>query len=312
MKEIITLITCLLLALMVTAQDKMNKFHVVDSLSGKPVPSVAVTLVRAKLSINTEKDGIFIIPGNLALLRDTVILYAQNYTPYKLLLQQLNGKDTVRLARYAEALNKKALKYSTDTLLNDYQKRDIVHFAGVNTTTAKFEYLQLAQQFYITKPGIFLKSLKLNRLAFDMDTTDLTWLPGVHLDLTKFRIRVYDIDPITHGPGRDLCSKTIEISKTWGSQISVNLTKYKIVVPHTTFFVAVEWMRDFYNAGYSVSIDEKGKQTRELNYHPIIGISATTGSTLNIWTQNFKREWKPYTYFMPFGTDLAMSAVIAY
>ncbi|WP_214071045.1 hypothetical protein [Mucilaginibacter sp. dw_454] len=311
MKNILTAIICLL-TLRVTAQQKMNKFQIVDSLSGKPVPSASVTLVRAKLSINTEKDGIFIIPGDLAVLRDTVIFYAQNYRPEKLLLEQLNGRDTIRLARHEDASTNTSIKYNADTLLNDYLKRDIVHFAGVNTTTAKFEYLQLAQQFYASKPGVVLKSVKLNRLAFAMDTTDYTWMPSVHLDKVKFRMRIYDIDPITHGPGHDLCNKTIEISKIVGSQITVDLKKYKIVVPHKTFFVAVEWMRDFYNAGYSVSVDQEGKQTRELNYHPLIGIAATTGPTLNIWAQNFKREWKPYTYFMPFGTDLAMSAVIAY
>lgn len=308
----LTIVLFYCFVLRTSAQDKLNKFHVVDSLSGKAIPSVSVTLVRAGLSINTEKDGIFMIPGNLASLRDTVILYAQNYKLNKLLIHQLDGRDTLRLTKYAIDLESEPAKHTNDTLLNNYRKQDIVHYAGVNTPIAKFEYLQIAQQFYTTKPGIALKSIKLNRLAFGLDTSDYTWTHLVHLDVTKFRIRIYDIDPVTHGPGRDLCSEVIEESKSSGSQVSVNLKKYNITIPNTTFFVAVEWIRDFYNAGYSISYDKEGNKSREINYRPAIGVSAVTGNTLNIWSLNLKREWKPFTYFMPFGTDLAMSVVIAY
>jgi hypothetical protein len=311
MKYSITIIYCLF-TLLVNAQEKMNTFHIVDSLSGRSLPSASVTIVRAKLSITTESDGIFKIPGNLLLMRDTIVLYLQNYRQRKFTLRQLNCMDTIRLTKHPTELNTGLVKYTADTSLNDYRKRSVVHFAGINTSTAKFEYLQLAQQFYTAKPGTSLKSIKLNRLTFGLDDSDNNWLGLVHLDVTKFRIRIYDVDSITHRPGRDLCNKIIEESKNWGSQVDINLKKYKIIIPHTSFFVAVEWMRDFYNAGYSISIDENGRTSREINYRPAIGISAVTGNRLNIWALNIKREWEPFTYFMPFGTDLAMSATIAY
>ncbi|MFD2871412.1 hypothetical protein ACFS5N_02955 [Mucilaginibacter ximonensis] len=311
MKYFITIIFGLF-TLLSAGQNKINTFHVVDSLSGKPVPSTSVTLIKARLSITTEKDGIFQIPGNLSLMRDTLVIYVQNYKQRRLTLRQLNGMDTIQLSRYNIKLNNAIAKFDVDTLLNDYKKNRIVHYAGVNTSTAKFEYLQMAQQFYTTKPGVSLKSIKLNRLSFGLDDSDNSWLGLVHLDVTRFRIRIYDIDPVTHRPGRDLCSKVIEESKRVGSQVSINLKKYHITIPNTTFFVAVEWMRDFYNAGYSVSYDDNGKTTREINYRPAIGISPVTGNALNIWALNLNQEWKLFTYFMPFGTDLAMSAVIAY
>jgi hypothetical protein len=72
----------------------------------------------------------------------------------------------------------------------------------------------LAQQFIRNKPGIFLKEITLNRLAFGLDESDHNWLRGLaYLDPTKFRIRIYDIDPLTHGPGRDLCTRIIEVTK---------------------------------------------------------------------------------------------------
>lgn len=312
MKKTFTLIACIF-TLAANAQEKFNTFHIVDSLSGKPVASTTVTIIRAKLSITTERDGIFKIPGDLGRLRDTVILSTQGYQTYKILLNKLDGRDTIRLAKYAFEIKNEKVKYKEDTLLNDYNKRDIGHYAGINTETATFDYLQLAQQFYTNKPGILLKEITVNRLAFGLDLSDHTWTGLVHLDPTKFRIRIYDVDPVTNGPGRDLCTKVIEVSKSTGSQVAVNLKKYNIIIPNKTFFVAVEWLRDFYNAGYSIAFNPKQrKMTRLLNYHPAIGISAVTGDKLNIWALNFKHEWKPFSYFMPFGTDLAMSAIIKY
>ena len=48
------------------AQEKLNKFFIVDSDKKTAVPSATITIVRAKLSITTEADGIFIIPGDLS------------------------------------------------------------------------------------------------------------------------------------------------------------------------------------------------------------------------------------------------------
>jgi hypothetical protein len=312
MKKIFTIIACLF-TLLSNAQQKLNKFHLVDSLSGKPVPSTSITIVRAKLSITTEKDGIFMIPGNLALMRDTVILNTQSYKQVKLPLYKLNGIDTIRLVRNIVTTTVGDLKYQNDTLLNDYKRQDVVHYAGINTETANFDYLQLAQQFYVHTPGIKLKNITLNRLAFGLELSTRTFTGLVRLDPTKFRIRIYDIDPITHGPGRDLCNKIIEESKRSGGQLTVNFKKYNIVIPNTVFFVAVEWLRDYYNAGFTMAFNTETKTiSRQLNYRPAVGISAVTGENLNIWALNFKREWKPFTYFMPFGTDLAMSAAIEY
>jgi hypothetical protein len=313
MKRAITFIACIF-SLLANAQQKMNKFHIVDSLSGKAIPSTAVTIVRAKLSITTEKDGIFIIPGNLALMRDTVILNTQSYKQIRLPLHKLNGMDTIRLTKFVAETRNEKLKYRDDTLLNDYAKRDIVHYAGISTQTASFDYLQWAQQFSVFKPGILLKQVTLNRLAFGLDLSDRTWTGLVYLDPTKFRIRIYDIDPVTNGPGRDLCNQVIEESKGNGRrQLTINLKKYNIILPNTTFFVAIEWLRDYYNAGFVGLYDAKlRKVVQQSNYRPAIGISPVKGNKLNIWALNYKREWQPYTYFWPFGTDLAIKASVEY
>ncbi|RYE55797.1 MAG: hypothetical protein EOP48_09410 [Sphingobacteriales bacterium] len=268
---------------------------------------MSVAIVKARLAITTEKDGIFSIPGDLEKMRDTLVLSAQNYIILKVALDKLSGIDTLFLNKLAADSIPAEFIAKKDSLLNDFDRKDIVYYAGIHTETSLFEYLQLAQQFDVSQRGILLKSVVINRLAFMVNSDN------GGLQFTRFRIRIYDLDTLTGGPGRDLCSQLIEIKNRERRQLRVNLTQYKIALPSRTFFVAIEWLRDFDNMGYSTVFDEKlWKEVKHVNYRPAIGISPLKGKKLNIWGLNMKREWKPYTYFSPDYTDLAIEATIAY
>ncbi|TCD01175.1 peptidase associated/transthyretin-like domain-containing protein [Pedobacter psychroterrae] len=306
MKRMIIFLFCIL-ASYAHAQEKVNTFHVIDIATNLAVPSVSVVIVRAKLAITTEKDGIFSIPGNLGKMKDTLILSAQNYTTLKLPLYKLDVIDTLYLMKVSVDSVSALSNLPQDSLLNDFNRKDIVNYAGIHTETSLFEYLQLAQRFDVKQSGIQLKGVVVNRLAFSVDFN------SAGLEVTTFRVRIYDIDTVTGKPGMDLCRQLIEIKDKDNRQFKINLSQYNIILPHKTFFVAIEWLRDFRNMGYATVYDEKlSRNVQHINYRPAIGISPVKGPKLNIWGLNMKREWKPYTYFLPDFTDLAIKATIAY
>ncbi len=293
MKETLLFLFCILTAY-AQAQEKVNTFHIVDSATKTAVPSVSVTIVKAKLAITTEIDGIFNIPGDLSKMKDTLILSAQNYTTSKLPLHVLNNVDTLYLVRSSTEIVLAASNSSTDSVLNDYNRKDIVHYTGIHTETSLFEYLQLAQQFDVPRSGLQLDGVVVNRLAFSVGPS------AAGSEVTTFRIRIYDVDTVTGRPGKDLCRHLIEIKDKDSRQFKVDLSQYNIILPHKTFFVAIEWLRDFRNMGYATVYDEKsGRSVQHINDRPAIGISPLKGPKLNIWSLNMKREWKPYTYFSP-------------
>jgi hypothetical protein len=78
MRKVLILIACIF-SICAQAQQKLNRFHLVDQESGLAIPSVSVAIVKAKLLMTTEKDGIFIIPGDLKRMQDTIMFYVQNY-----------------------------------------------------------------------------------------------------------------------------------------------------------------------------------------------------------------------------------------
>lgn len=294
------------IAVTALGQQQLNKFHIVDAETNKAVPFVSVVIRRAKLSITTEKDGVFIIPGNILAMRDTIVFQAQNYAPVRMSLPVLALSNNITLSKYKFDAAGPAQKYKHDTVINVIDKHEIDHYAGIDTETSNFDYLQLAQQFEAPAIDSKLRRIKVYRLAFND-------APGYTTQHTTYRLRFYDIDPVTKGPGRDLIKDVIEIKDGENVQHGIGLSKYNIVIPHQTFFVAVEWLRSVANAGYSMLYDPKTKRNKQRdNYRPAIGIAPKTGKQLNIWGLNFKRQWQPYTYFMPFGTDLAMTATLEY
>ncbi|MBC7401525.1 MAG: hypothetical protein H7289_16430 [Mucilaginibacter sp.] len=308
MKKLLTFLCCIITVCVnaqVTpgVQQKINKFHIIDSATKKPVIT-SVTIARANLTITTEKDGVFIIPGDLTKMRDTINFNTQGYQPVKLSLSNLSVMDTIKLKKYTVQKIFSNLSYKDDTLLNDFNRRDVGYYAGICTVLAKFEYHQLAQKFTTQKAGVRLKTARIIRLIYNNADVEQP---------TKYHLRVYDTDAKTGGPSRDLCNEVIEVSSSDGQQNNVNLKKYNIVIPGKTFFVAIEWMQDYYNSANSAYFDTKTKKKVIVpGYKPAIGISPITGKDINIWALSFKNEWKPYTYFAPFGTDLAIRVSIEY
>lgn len=307
-----TLFTFLLLVFVIKvhAQDKLNLFHIVDSDTKLPIPSVSVSIIRARLAINTEKDGICSIPGDLSAMRDTIIFAAQNYRVLKFPIWELKGQDSIQLVRVAFLAPPKQSISKLSTLLNDFVSSDIEHYAGINERATSFEWLQLAQRFNSPKIGGVLKNVSIYRLVFNLNSEGQMDYAG--MEYTKFRVRIYGLDSLTRGPGRDLCSKVIEAKSNGRRRIKINLTDLNIIIPDPEFFVAVEWVRDFHNMGYVRQNNADGLTTdRVINYRPAIGISPVKTNNLNIWGMNFRRTWLPYSYFSPDFTDLAIKAEVS-
>jgi hypothetical protein len=306
-------------ALTVNAQQKTNSFHIVDSATLKPVPAVTIAIVRAALSITTEKDGVFTIPGDLSSMRDTVVIYTQNYNPVRMALAGLDGRDTIKISMQATAGQVAKLSFKNDTLINDYNRFDVGNFVGLHIGNGEFKYLQIAQRFEASRAGTVLKNVNIERLAFYLNKSKEVPPSGKNgqyeyseLEHTTFKLRVYDVNPVTGGPGADLCDKLIEIKSRDDKKLATNLTRYNIFIPGKVFFVAIEWMRDYANMGYVHINDKLGGYKGHANYRPAIGLSPTKGDKLNIWALNLNQQWSLYTYHSPDFTDLAIKATLGY
>lgn len=320
MKYLFIIVSCAITFTANAQTEKLNKFYLIDKITRKPL-TTSVAIVKAKLSITTESDGIFMIPGNLSEMDDTIIFSAQTYQDLKMPLRLLSGLDTIKLIKLPIRKTIASTRFIKDIVLNDFNENDIVHFAGLHEDTSTFDYLQLAQQFYTDKLNSQLNSVQIERLSFSLDDKygwDIYNNPKLEhfkqIEFSKFKIRIYDIDEASGKLGKDLCDSVIEVKVRSSERALINLKNYHIIIPHKTFFIAIEWVRDYYNAHYTFVFNplHKGKTERFISYKPAIGISPISGDKLNIWSLNTGHVWSRYATFNPFGTDLAIKATLGY
>ncbi|WP_256007030.1 carboxypeptidase-like regulatory domain-containing protein [Pedobacter deserti] len=206
----------------------LTRFVVIDEQTLKPIPFVSISLLRANLYINTEDDGIFSIPGELPKIKDTLRVSAQNYATLLIPLGKLSAQNSIRLKPVPYKPNKAKRTLAKDSVLNDFSRRDITHYADIQKTPADADHLQLAQQFDLPFAGALLQEVTIHRLAF-------TFHHNGGIESTRFHLRVYRLDKNTGGPGKDLCGRIIEIKNRESKRIRVNLQDDNIAIPDSTF-----------------------------------------------------------------------------
>lgn len=71
------------------------------------------------------------------------------------------------------------------------------------------------------------------------------FIPKESLTGMPFRVRVYEVDSATGGPGKDLLNTSVFVKVTHNDTwLEVNLDSFKIEVPARGIFVAMEWLYD--------------------------------------------------------------------
>ena len=55
-------------------------------------------------------------------------------------------------------------------------------------------------------------------------------------------MHIFDIDPVTGGPGDDIAHEIIEVVDDGHINIKVDLEPYNIIIPGTAFFAGIEWL----------------------------------------------------------------------
>lgn len=209
-----------------------------------------------------------------------------------------------------------SLRSSAQIILNKFDKNKVSFFVGLEKPTEHFNYLQIAQKFKSPAEHASITEVAIRRLILKGDGYIVN--TGL-LAKTKFLLRVYDVDPKTAGPGKDLCDEIIEVKNLADEMIKVDLRKYRISIPGKYFFIAVEWQRIDYNEQATLVGDDgllfsatAVSKSRMRIYQPFIGMSNVKGSQSNGWVLTHENKWGVYNYFAPDLTDFAISAVVSY
>lgn len=119
---------------------------------------------------------------------------------------------------------------------------------------------------------------------------------------SSFRLRVYANQPKTKGPGADLLLSPLIVTVKESLQL-IDLSDYKIQVPESGFYVAVEWLKIEKNI-----IHFKTNKSEIITaYEPYIkSYRVNNTKDLTSWCLNYKNEWQR----LASGFNLAIEVVL--
>lgn len=290
------LLFCLpLLAPFVLFCQKTYQFRLIDQVSKQPVPYATVGLVQQNTGASTDSEGLLSLKGVVS-ASDSVIVSSLGYEtqrfPLSILSIEKSNVLELKPIQYAlQGITIKPEKLSEPINLNkiDRKKYKVGHLAGNYSS-------QIARKF--TVPSDPENQYLLKSVSYFMKNS-----PGDQI--SNFRVRIYQIDPLTGGPGADLLTSPIIRTVTKKDEvIKVDLQEYQILVDLSSFFVALEWLKTDANM---MMMTVKG-QKKAPAYLPSIGVRYIDENFDLAWNLTYKKAWDPL--FRNFSRDLAISAEV--
>lgn len=261
-----------------------------------PIPFATIGLVNENTGINANEDGRFRLNNPSQKLNDTLILSSVGYKTKKIAISiysdtQINISLAEELIPLAEVRLAPNYKWAISTL-NEF--RD----CGNYFVTSNGYLQQIAQPFRMPK--------KKGRLLEVKICTEKSKLPD-----RKFRIRVYDMDSLTGGPGTDLCTELIEVT-TKGEAIIQNMKTFNIEIPGKEFFIGIEWLKISENERKLKGPENKLISNPKVYYPMVAWREFTDNSFTEGWELNYNGTWQPLSQTFKRKKALYVSAKVEY
>ena len=239
----------------------------------EPVPFASVSLIKEKIGVNADEKGFFKLINPSPAANDSLIVTCMGYAPIKVaLLNTGNNPIKIELTETVNALREVVVlnnNFKNNITLNEFDQFDGSYY-GSGSFIA-----QLAQHFVAPSENAMLKEIKIAKFS----------IPILSPQKAIFRIRVYDVDPISKQPANDLTDQIIEVKST-GKVVKLNLEQYKVYIPNKEFFVAIEWLRIPYNA-----TESKINGKTEIWYAPSIGFNKNSAPFMEVWQLGLNNVW---------------------
>jgi len=269
---------------------------ILNKVTKVPIPYASIFLLKGKTGVNADENGLFKLDISNRQVDDSLIVTCMGYAPLKFPVQNpdklWSASAKIELIELVHNLKEVVIpnnNFKNSVTLNQFEEPPGRYYGSGNFIA------QLAQHFVSPSENAMLKDIKIARFS----------IPLLMPQKAIFRIRVYDVDPVTKQPANDLTDEVIEV-KTKSKIVELNLEKYKIYIPNKDFFIAIEWLRIPYNA-----TETKINGKTVTNYAPNIGWTKNQASNMEIWELGLNNVWGKFPSFLN-ANNLAIAVSLKY
>jgi len=268
---------------LITVGQKTYNGFVVDKNTGMGISYATIGLIKENKGVSANEQGAFSIHSSSNSL-DSLRISSVGYETQILSLSEWKNGRIIQLQE-------------TSTLLKDIivttnrSKHTLNKFnrCSWNSFQVGLEAIyQLAQRFEAPIEGMQLLELELCK-----DPAE-----------SIFRLRIYDIDSTTKGPGKDLADTVIEV-KSKESYVRIDMEKSYIIIPGKSYFVAIEWLFIPYNIEEQ-KVKRNGKKTIRIFYKPFIRWRNNDNTIPGfVWQLEFNGKWASRKYSQNYNFQIS-------
>lgn len=241
--------------------------------TSKPVAYASVALKKKNTGVNANEQGAFSFtcPEGWT---DTVIISCVGYRSLLLPLNEWKDNAQILLERNERILRPVVVK-------TNWKYQDIGNF----TVKPDHFFTSLGNQYQVAR-------------RFSAPVAE-AWLDKVIIAVgkrggsTMFRVRVYDLDRVTGGPGQELTDSVITVTSR-GKTETVDILPYLVYLPQQEFFVSVEWIQTPGNLHLLKAKVKGGTEMERMYYKPFICLTKNDTPRPNeIWGLFYSGKWEP-------------------
>jgi len=219
------------IAFQVHAQDVLFEGHVYDGKTKEPIPYVNLSFLNTLKGSSTDEQGHFFLD------------VPKHFLDKQVHISSLGYNDTIVDARtlYAsKRMNMVEESFELDEVVvtENFGNSDVLNPISSYSLTSGFS--SSATPWVL---GLYFPNIGAQKKYVDKVTVFLKKNENFKRTSAKFRIRIYDVDPLSKKPSGDLLRKSIVLEhNVERDYVSIDLAAFNIEMPQAGIYVGLEWL----------------------------------------------------------------------
>ena len=221
----------LFIAFQLQAQEVLFEGHVYDNKTKEPIPYVNLSFLNTLKGSSTDDDGHFYLDIPSPYLDKKVHISSLGYNDTIVDAKVLYASKRIDMVEESFELDEVVViqNLGNSDVLNPISSYSLTSgFSSSATPWVLATYFPNigGQKKYVDKVTIFLKKNE-----------------NFQRESAKFRIRIYDVDPVTKKPSGDILRKSIVLEHNVEKDyVSIDLSAFAIELPRSGIYIGLEWL----------------------------------------------------------------------